>query len=145
MVAISIVAILSTIGMVMFSSAQGTARDAKRKGDLQDIKKAMYEYKASTGSFCIPGVACTTSSNAYYPISAFYSGYPTANYTILAPYLKSSPQDPQQASDNTHVYGLRISGDSTFEVYGRLENNGGSTGECTPPNDAYRHNYCITQ
>ena len=146
MVAISIVAILATIGMMMFSSAQGTARDAKRKGDIEDIKKAMYLYKASSGSFCIPSVACTASSNAYYPISAFYSGYAAGGIpAILSPYLKALPTDPQQASDNTHVYALRITGDSTFEVYGRLEKGGSATGGCTIPVDAYNHNYCISQ
>ena len=145
MIAISVVAVLATIGMVMYSSTQKTSRDAKRKADMRDIKEAMYTRKSNTGSFCIPAVACTISSNAYYPIDAFYSGYPTGGIPpILASYFKSSPADPLGATAG-YYYGLRITGDSTFEVYGRLENTPTGTAECTPPTDAYNYNYCITQ
>jgi len=145
MVAISILAIMAAIGGVIYSSAQASARDSRRKEDIADIKKAMYLYKATSGSFCVPAVDCNTTSNAYYPISAFYSGYPTGGITpILAPYLRTSPLDPQQSTDNTHVYGLRITGDSTFEVYARLENMTGVTSECTPPTDAYNHNFVLS-
>ena len=61
MIAISVVAILATIGMVMYSSTQATARDAKRKGDLEDIKKALFLYKAANGSFCPNSTAINCS------------------------------------------------------------------------------------
>ncbi len=52
MVAMTIVAILATIGIIMFSGAQIGAKDAKRKGDLNDIKKAMYLFQANANTFC---------------------------------------------------------------------------------------------
>ncbi len=51
MVAITIVAILATIGMVLYSQIQKTARDSKRVGELNEIKKAAITYQTSRGSF----------------------------------------------------------------------------------------------
>ncbi|MDO8619049.1 MAG: type II secretion system protein [Candidatus Daviesbacteria bacterium] len=49
MVAIAIVAILSTVGLVVFSNAQSGARDSKRTSDLDAIAKALESKKTSGG------------------------------------------------------------------------------------------------
>lgn len=49
MVAISIVAILSVIGITAFTAAQKNARDTKRKGDIEAIHKA-YEATYTPGA-----------------------------------------------------------------------------------------------
>lgn len=48
LVAISILAILSTVGIVIFKGVTSTARDTKRKGDVEAIAKA-YEVKFQGG------------------------------------------------------------------------------------------------
>lgn len=54
MVAISIVAIMATIGLVVFSNAQKNARDAKRKQDIQSIAKALESNKPLNSIYYIP-------------------------------------------------------------------------------------------
>lgn len=49
MVAIAIVAVLSTIGLVVFSNAQAGARDSKRQSDIDAIAKALESKKTSGG------------------------------------------------------------------------------------------------
>lgn len=48
LVVISIISILSVIGLVVFTNIQKSARDSKRKADIDSISKA-YEAKYSTG------------------------------------------------------------------------------------------------
>ena len=48
MVAISIVAILTTIGLAAYSTIQGNARDAKKKGDIDAIANALEINKTSS-------------------------------------------------------------------------------------------------
>lgn len=53
LVAITIVAILSTIALTLFNDVQKKARDVKRKGDIETIAKA-FEVKYSQGSYSKP-------------------------------------------------------------------------------------------
>lgn len=46
MVAISIIALLSAIGLTVFSQAQIAARDGKRLADMQEVQKALEQYYA---------------------------------------------------------------------------------------------------
>ena len=50
LVVISIIAILSAIGMTVFSGVQKGARDAKRRGDLDAIAKVMEAHYGQCGS-----------------------------------------------------------------------------------------------
>lgn len=49
LVVISIIAILSVIGMTVFSGVQKNARDARRRGDIDAISKALEVNKKDTG------------------------------------------------------------------------------------------------
>lgn len=51
MVAIAIVAVLSSIGLVVFSNAQSGARDSKRREDIQAVAKAIESKKQSGGVY----------------------------------------------------------------------------------------------
>ena len=51
LVVVSIIAILSVIGLVIFTNVQKNARDAKRKGDLQAIHTALEIYKTQNGTY----------------------------------------------------------------------------------------------
>ncbi len=61
LIAVSIVAIISAIGLISFSASQEKVRDAKRKQDLRSIKTALelYKYKSPTKSYpATLGVCC---------------------------------------------------------------------------------------
>ncbi len=49
LVVISIIAILSVIGMTAYGNVQKSARDARRRGDIDAITKAMEVNKSSSG------------------------------------------------------------------------------------------------
>lgn len=51
LVVISIIAILSVIGMVVYTGAQQKARDARRRADIDAIAKAMEQYKVINSSY----------------------------------------------------------------------------------------------
>lgn len=155
MVAISIVAILSTIGMVMFSSAQGTARDAKRKGDLEDIKKALFEYKAATGSFCplntASGCSWAAAVNDTTPSGGNGWGFEGTNAnslknTILT-YFKQALHDPKCPAGTCSGwsdYYLSITYE-TFVLSAQLENGAFTTCINSSKAPAAGRNYCITE
>lgn len=57
LVVISIIAILSVIGLTLFSSVQKSARDARRKMDIDAIAKALEIAKTGTGYVTIDGTS----------------------------------------------------------------------------------------
>lgn len=99
LVVISIIAILSVIGLTIFSGVQKSARDAKRKGDLHAIALALEQYKAQNGSY----------PSAWWANSAGILGCPSgcstwSDFTAkLSPqYIQNMPQDP--INDSSHYY-----------------------------------------
>lgn len=71
LVVIGLIAVLSAMGFVSYSTSQKKARDAKRKNDLREIQNAMeqyysicgYQYPASLGS----SIVCLSPSVAIMP------------------------------------------------------------------------------
>jgi prepilin-type N-terminal cleavage/methylation domain-containing protein len=82
LVTIAIVAIVSSIGAVMYTQAQKSARDGKRVGDLEEIQKALEQYYAV---------------NQSYPAEA---NYPTAINSYFA--SLTAPKDPSTAANYTY-------------------------------------------
>ena len=51
LVVISIIAILSVIGITVFTGVQKGARDARRRGDIHAIAQALEQFKAQYGVY----------------------------------------------------------------------------------------------
>src|SRR3989344_4569699 len=96
LVVILIISILAIMAIFVFNLAQEKSRDAKRKVDLDTLKKALEQFKADT------------KSSAYFPKEAsgsdcdvtcipkqalIYTGTPS--YT----FLKKIPKDPKTQKD----------------------------------------------
>lgn len=64
LVVIAIIAILAALGLVAYSSAQRSARDAQRIGIVKDISAAMEQEKVETGTYP-SGVAAGTTIGTY--------------------------------------------------------------------------------
>ena len=77
LVVIGVIAVLVGIGSVSFSTAQMKARNAKRKGDLQTLKKALEEYYSICG-YVYPTPLNDTIGSYYSTISC-----PSPAVTIL--------------------------------------------------------------
>jgi prepilin-type N-terminal cleavage/methylation domain-containing protein len=87
-IVIAIIAVLSSIGMVMYTGAQKSARDAKRMGDIDEIKKALEQYYVSNHLYLDPPT-CNDSGCA---IEASSSGV----FNQVVSYFANSdiPKDP---------------------------------------------------
>lgn len=91
MVTIAIIAILATVGSVVYSSVQKSARISKRVQDLDAIKTALETYKSSKGKYPV-GTALGT-----YNCLNTLSG---AN-SLVPDYMPNIPDDPGNSS---HCY-----------------------------------------
>lgn len=76
LVVITIIAILATIGMTIFSGVQKAARDTKRRGDIDALQKAVAQYSLINKSFPVPGVTCS-DSGAWSTLESALTGYIT--------------------------------------------------------------------
>lgn len=82
MVTIAIIAILATIGMVVYSTTQKTARISKRVQDLDALKTSLELYKSSVGNYPAAAVAGTFAC-----ISTPLAG-------LVPSYMPALPADP---------------------------------------------------
>lgn len=51
MVVVTIIAVLTTIGIISYSSTQKKARDGKRKADLEQLRSALVLYRTDNGVY----------------------------------------------------------------------------------------------
>lgn len=104
MVAISIVAILVTVGMIMYSTAQQTARVSKRIQDIKTIQLAVETYKSSNLQYpktFEPGALLLWRSEC----AGFNDGNKARDMVIpgLVPaYMGIFPQDPLHDGADGH-------------------------------------------
>jgi len=104
LVVITILGILSTIGLSSFRSSQAKGRDAKRKTDLGNIQKALEMYQNDYGLYPL------TSS-----FPSWGAEFKDAKGTI---YMKELPSDPVPSQN--YVY--KSNDGSWYKLYARLEN-----------------------
>ncbi len=93
LISISIIAILSTIGILSYLKTQTIARDARRKQDLRNIKVALELYNQRNGSYPITpdnGVGWNLSTDSVPWIPGLDSTY-----------ISALPTDPKQGDCNT--------------------------------------------
>jgi len=116
----TIIVILSAIGLVSFANAGQSARDSKRKADLETVRQALVLYRSD-------------SSNGTYPIgTGGTTGY-TAVISALtgSPSYLSTPTPLDPKNDSTYFY-TYLSNGSTFSLSAKLEKTG-STYTLTNP------------
>ena len=94
MVAISIIAIISTVGLVVYSTAQKSGRITKRAQDLQSMSNALELYKSATGG---------------YPVQAAFACVGTALVALAPSYMQVIPAEPLDSGNaaGTNCYQYR--------------------------------------
>lgn len=117
LVAISIVAVLATIGFTLFQATQATARDGKRRADIDAISTALEtHFNATTGTYTVnddPTIADLDPD--------WFAG-------------KAIPADP--LNDSTSGYTYPAFASATFATYtlcAKLEKGGGNFDDPTTP------------
>lgn len=152
----SIIALLLTIGLSFYGNAQRATRDAKRRGDLDAIRKSAEIYKTEKGTYaiattfpCVMGVAGAWGfSDSNFGAHGSRTGCPASVKNGLGSYFVNSevPKDPYcSASDDSctsgwtnYDYTTNAASDS-FVIYAELEN--APTTPCAGAPAPY--NYCV--
>lgn len=101
LVAISIIAILSVIGMVVFQSVQAKARDSVRKRDLQNLATALEIYYQKNGKY-IDGTPTAEDTCGGADTTTFYDDAING----IKPFMSDGivPKDPLSTSSNEIKY-----------------------------------------
>jgi len=94
LVVIAIIGILAVLILVSFSGARAKARDAVRKSDISQVKRALELYNADNGSYPV-----TIYSTTPCPGTTVAGGICTSATT----YLKRTPLDPLTNSQYRYV------------------------------------------
>lgn len=137
MVAMSIIAILASVGFVTYSNAQKSSRDARRKQDLKAIAVGLELYYEQNKQYPYTATgACTLTGNGY--IQCLSNGASPWITGLDTTYINSMPVDPfKNQGDPVPVgtayfgYGFRsyasgacaaTSNGQNFTLSARLEN-----------------------
>lgn len=107
LVTVSIIALLSAIGFVVYRSLLQQGRDAKRQSDLKSIQSALEQYRADQGFYPSSLTFAGSSLNNC-------TGNPSALCTITKTYLNIIPADPTGSSQYCYQ--------GSYELYAQLEN-----------------------
>lgn len=99
MVAISIVAILATVGLVMYGQAQKLGRDAKRKQDIRSISIALELYKQTNGSW--PSITDAVSADGWVNSTSDSAEWIPG---LTSSYISSVPKDPKNSGTYKYSY-----------------------------------------
>lgn len=116
LITISIIALLSAIGFVVYRSVLEQGRDAKRQADLKAMQSALEQYRADVGN---------------YPPSLTFGGS-LSRPSGGTPYMNIIPTDPTGSPQ----YNYTVSS-SSYCLYANLENSTPPDTSCA--NDATRN------
>lgn len=139
LIVIAIIAVLTAVGVTVFSGIQKSARDSKRRADLQAIGQSLEIYKLQNGTYPPSGWLFSSSGS-----DPWITGLSNA-------YMVSVPRDPTNSGGPPYnggsTYGYYASGygapDGTwFMLVAHLENgnNSDASTQCRTP-DGNTFNY----
>lgn len=124
LVVIAIIAILSVVGVTVFSGVQKSARDAKRKADLGAIYKALEIYFYQNGKYP-PAGGCSYGANCYVYSTDGISWIPA----LVPNFMQKVPQDPinntagpWNTGSYSYAYGNVAADGQAYDLTAQLEN-----------------------
>ena len=128
LVVITIIGILSSVGLNTFTSAQTKSRDAKRKTQLKQLADAFEAYHNDKGQYPADDgngglLACGVDAEA----ACTWGSSTMENTTTGTVYMVKLPQDPTLGLIYFYDAGAPVAGLITsFQLYARLENTNDS-------------------
>lgn len=121
LIVIAIIGILTTVLLVNLQGVRERARDARRKSDLDSLKKSLQiyyndaqSYPSSDASYRIVGCGTIAAPTTCSWGSAFA--------TSTATYMSSLPYGPSNSASNSEVYYFFSTNDEEFIIVSTLEN-----------------------
>lgn len=137
LVAVTIVAILSVVGIVSYGPANKRARDSRRRTDMEAFRSALELYRADKGYYpSVGGAGLTSAGN----LSTDLVGLGGTGSVSYAPAL---PTPPQTSED----YYYKATNPNGVYYYGyclctKLESQASSSNTCTTGQVDPVPNYC---
>ena len=126
LVVITILAILSVIGIAAYSGVQKNARDAKRKADLNKINAYLEAYHAASGKYPQVGPSCAYGNNCYVYSTAGESWIPELINSGTTSRLPIDPINntagPWVAGNYSYAYGNVTADGQSYDLTAQLEN-----------------------
>jgi prepilin-type N-terminal cleavage/methylation domain-containing protein len=117
LVVISIIAILSLVGIVTFSQAAVNSRNARRKSDLAQLQQALVIYRSDLGAYPIPA-----GNNGFTSYTAMINELQSKGY------FNQPPQyGPLGAANDAYTYASTTTTGKTFNICVTLERTTPST------------------
>jgi len=113
MVVITIIAVLATVGAVMYSTTQKTARVSKRIQDLRAMQTAIETYKATKGSY--PVTSGWRSECPSWGGKANNDVVPTAT-SFIPQFMSTFPVDPAMDKTNNQNCYLYYSDGNDYKI-----------------------------
>lgn len=130
LVVITIIALLASMAIVSYNSLNKNSRDARRRGDIEQLRVAIEQYRSNNNAYPTPA--------GTYGLS-FGSGSLTDDSTTT--YMSQLPQDPK--SPQTYYY---TGSTSDYTLGARLENISTCTAitvDCDTSSTVQNCNYCM--
>lgn len=116
LVVATIIALLSVGGIVSYTQFTKSARDARRKSDVENIRAALESYKSNTD---------------YYPKED--TGNVPPNILVTGSYIKVIPKDPKTNANYTYTAsGCTGSNCTGYTLVANLEFQTGATYDTSP-------------
>jgi type IV pilus assembly protein PilA len=112
LIAVSIIAIISAVGITTFSQSQKLARDSKRKSDLRSVAVALELYYQKNKRYPCPGDNVWVSSSAggnWITDNDFANCGDTSAKVLDTNYISNVPVDPVNSGTGT-TWGGSITG-----------------------------------
>ena len=103
LVVISIIAILVTVGLTSFSTAQRKGRDAKRKSDVKEVQSALEQYYSVCGfAYPTPTGTFFVSVNCSSPAISIMPTVP-ADPRVVTPYFCGPTPGASNCTSSTYT------------------------------------------
>jgi general secretion pathway protein G len=119
LVAATIIAVLSVVGVASYTSINKRSRDAKRKSDLEQVRSALEMYRTDKG---------------FYPdTGSDFTSLEDLESALVPTYMPSIPTDPKSTTTTPIPYYYSPLGTAPYYSYcmcANMENESGS-GTCT--------------
>ena len=124
LISIAIIAVLTAIGIVSYVSINKNARDAKRRGDIEQIRSALELYRSDNGYYPAPANA----------IDPGWADVDDLGADLVDTYLPSIPSDPK-GDVSQYMYQAKDASATTGHYYGyclSAATEGVNASSCTP-------------
>ncbi len=117
LVAISVISILTVIGLVNYQTSLRRTRDARRRTDLNQIRQALEIYKADNGEYpgeawCDSSIGSCGTACPCSPAATSWNG--TIESDLVSDYVFNLPVDPVNNDTHYYMYEPACSEDVTF-------------------------------